>query len=633
MQNKIKTIKIENFRRFNHSEINFKDGNYFALAGRNGTGKTSILEAINIAFSQRSSKYTEVKESDFYSDDPIKFTLELFEPFFLSFEDTINIRTNGYREQKIERLIPCKSFSKTISKRTTKERNKLFSSEYDISINFKFDEKHTLDDAGNSRLRKHFNLRKNQIIIRGIKNIGEGKFDFCTKADGKTWSTKTDFLGFRYMPRVMFPETFYFDNKREKELLKEYNTTFANVIEELSWRYKRELTKEDNLENILKESQNINTLIKKINPYDDKLLEETKNVLKNDFKSLEENYCNPEFLFIDPYHPYSDSLLGHTTPTNRTVSSLSYGSGISTLIALVMSVSFASKTSGPAIILIDEPELHLQANLQKELFEFLRNSSFQSIVATHSPHFINKESCSANLILEEVEGGISLSYGTEMKVTDLHFRLLGDSPDDLLVPERVLIVEGQYDKSIILRCLELLGKEDKKIQTVIAGGKDRIPNKPKEYEKVIKIFLKKAEWYSDYIKKCLKIIVDSDVPESKLDGWEGTFGLNKTSQLKRLNKKGIEYLFPETLVKDLTVEANTKLIDGTFLKNKDSEEIVETILNDNEKAEAEKKQTENRISKQRLNEYINKKLTGDILESNEGVQLRELVDWICEDTS
>src|SRR6056297_2757300 len=128
MKNKIKKIIIENFRKLDYLEIEFKedDKNYYAVTGPNAVGKTSVLEAINVALSTRSSKYTEVKESDFYSTDSIKFTVEFKNHFFLSFEDN-----TGY-----ERLIPCNKFKKVIKYRSTKERLKTFSSEYDINLNF-----------------------------------------------------------------------------------------------------------------------------------------------------------------------------------------------------------------------------------------------------------------------------------------------------------------------------------------------------------------------------------------------------------------------------------------------------------------------------------------------------------------
>ena len=44
----IKTIKVENFKNHQSTEINFDDSRLHALVGQNGTGKTSLLQAILI---------------------------------------------------------------------------------------------------------------------------------------------------------------------------------------------------------------------------------------------------------------------------------------------------------------------------------------------------------------------------------------------------------------------------------------------------------------------------------------------------------------------------------------------------------------------------------------------------------
>ncbi len=50
---KIKSINLITFRNYNNADFNFKDNNL--ILGENGTGKTSILEAIDIIASTRSS--------------------------------------------------------------------------------------------------------------------------------------------------------------------------------------------------------------------------------------------------------------------------------------------------------------------------------------------------------------------------------------------------------------------------------------------------------------------------------------------------------------------------------------------------------------------------------------------------
>ena len=73
----IKKVKIENFRAIKNQEINLK--NYNIIIGNNGTGKTSVLEAINYALS---SSYLSgrIKHTDFYNgeDKPINGNVNSF---------------------------------------------------------------------------------------------------------------------------------------------------------------------------------------------------------------------------------------------------------------------------------------------------------------------------------------------------------------------------------------------------------------------------------------------------------------------------------------------------------------------------------------------------------------------------
>ena len=47
------------------------------------------------------------------------------------------------------------------------------------------------------------------------------------------------FFDFKYLKRELFPKVFYIDKNRDRELSGEYNTTFARILEELDWKYKK----------------------------------------------------------------------------------------------------------------------------------------------------------------------------------------------------------------------------------------------------------------------------------------------------------------------------------------------------------------------------------------------------------
>jgi len=626
--NKINKIQIKNFRRFDNISLEFKKGNYFVLAGRNAVGKTSILEAINIAFSERSSKFTETKESDFYSDDPIEFVVELDNYFFLSFDGD-----NGF-----QRLIPCKKFLKRISRRTKKERGSYFSPSYEISWEF-LPDKFDVNNRTFMEVETKFKdaLDKNQKIVRYFEETGEHEFEYSIKTKPNIKKPNPPFIGFQYMKKVLFPEIFYYDNNRERELLSGYNTTIANIINELDWRYKKGLTEnKDRKREILKFYDDILTKISnllstsKSKSYTKELFKTTKKIIREKLEINEVNIESLSFFPFNYYQPHKSSTFGFKTSQDQIVSVLSIGSGITNLLSLALSISFAQENDNPIIILIDEPEIHLQADLQKRLCKYLKqNSDFQTIVATHSHLFIDKAQTKNNILLEDNAEKIEPRYCEQIDITDLQFRLLGNSIDDLIIPERILLVEGKYDKNIISRCLQLLNKQDLNIQIIPAGGKDNIPNKSERYEYILNEILKKGKWYSDIVIKIIKIIVDNDVPDNKIESWVTKYGFDKKKQVKRLEASGIEYLFPESLIKQCVEDS--KLRDGTNLKDKSKSEIIKIIFDDDKLSNKDEcKQIENRVSKSRLNEFVVENINEDILSSNESESLKNLINFISD---
>ena len=53
---RIDKITIEGYRRFNKSTINLNHGNFAILAGANNSGKTSLIQLLDIVFNNKSRK-------------------------------------------------------------------------------------------------------------------------------------------------------------------------------------------------------------------------------------------------------------------------------------------------------------------------------------------------------------------------------------------------------------------------------------------------------------------------------------------------------------------------------------------------------------------------------------------------
>jgi len=626
-QVRIKRFSIRNYRKFKVLDVDFDGVSIATLAGRNSVGKTSILEALNLAFSDNISNFTAIKESDFFNEEPIELIVELEDPFFFEFQYPVGGQYG---------LIPCSYFTKTIERRRKKERGKFFSSEYDVKFlprieeykpsNEKFWELKEKIKVAKPNLR---NLVREFIISEDgleyklqsdLKSSGYRKFE-------TTEGAQYDLDAFKYsqFDKVLFPKVFYFDCNRSRELLPQYNTAFSNVVTELNWKFKHEFLKDVNSKkknHLFDLYEDTHKTINSLSNHQKKIVAPAIKTLENELGvSLNDSL---QMLIFNIYKPFSNATLGFTTSENQSVSATNLGSGVSTLFALCLVVSFSENSKNPIIILIDEPELHLHSDLQKSLFTFLKEKPFQAILATHSHLCLDKKDVRNNFVLENDDSETIIVRTDGVELADLQFRLLGNSLDDLYVPEKILIVEGKFDRKILMKCFSLLGH--KEVQIVEAFGKDGISSKADRYQLVLED-LSKDSWFSRFIYERLKIIIDGDVAETKVKTWSLKYKLDRKERIKHLNpteKLQLEHYYPPNLIKKCV--RDTKLSDGTNLVDKSSKEVVDIVLSDDKKSSGYK-QSQNRVSKARFNKYIEENVTLKILQSVNGEELRKVVEW------
>lgn len=623
---KLNRILINKFRNFENVEIKFGGDNYYVIAGKNGLGKTGILEAINIALSDNSSKFNNINETDFYSDDEIEFEIEFNNFFFFKFEDA------GY-----ERLIPCKSFKKTISRRQTKERNSLFSPPYEIKYEY-FLQDYSPSKTDFDELKSFIqaNIKSNLYLVRRLKVQEDGSLlymkeseNFSSESDWSNGSNPDIRYGIDKLPKVLFPKVFYFDKDRTRELLDQYNTTISRVITELNWRIKREILKLDDLkkESLKSKYTDLHKEIKGLDKHKTELIDPVMDVVR-DKLGISIIDQGLDFYFMDLFNPYKGSLLGHKTAQDQIVPVMKYGSGISSLISLTFLMEFAKQAKECILVLIDEPEIHLHPELSKKLKTILLESEFQSILSTHSHLFLDKKKCKNNICLDlDRNGEIYVRYCNQIDLADVQFKLLGSSLDDLYIPQRILLVEGKYDKLVLSECLAKMGLGDIALQILDCEGYTDIPNKADRYKKALDSIKDGTEKYKSFVKQDMTILVDGDVETTVVDRWKTTYQIEaeNVNHLPQENKC-LEYVCPESLIKECVVD--TVLDDGTNLSDKDKTEIIKIIMSDEDKKTGYT-QISNRVSKSRLNTFIANHINEAILRSDEAADLFTIIKWIA----
>lgn len=129
------------------------------------------------------------------------------------------------------------------------------------------------------------------------------------------------------------------------------------------------------------------------------------------------------------------------------------GEGIKSLVTLSMihykSMIQASDQDKSHILIIDEPESHLHPNsiheLKKLLSEISQNE--QVIIATHNPIFVNRESVSNNLIVENNKAKPAI------RIAEVRDSLGVQVQDNLSSAEIIVLVEGVTDQLIVKKAL------------------------------------------------------------------------------------------------------------------------------------------------------------------------------------
>lgn len=102
------------------------------------------------------------------------------------------------------------------------------------------------------------------------------------------------------------------------------------------------------------------------------------------------------------------------------------------------------------IIMMEEPELHLHAAVQKNLLDFIRNDlpNKQVIIATHSPIFVNVSQTESVFLLRKPAGGSTVTQISPSDA-DLIRASLGISYADILQSDHLCCVEGKSEEIAI----------------------------------------------------------------------------------------------------------------------------------------------------------------------------------------
>lgn len=463
---KIKNITIKNFRSFKNSTTLDFEENYTTLVGKNGVGKTSILEAINLAtsFSFVESK---IKPDDFNNDNEnIEIIIEFDEFFFINIPD-------GWQTRRL----PSKTIKFIAKHREKATPGKAFSGIFTADqyvIPYEFTDRDSLGIENNKNIPKSVTKQNN-------------KFKF--KRENNNEIEVSDQMLIVRNNLDNFPNVFYFSKERDKDLKPGYFTTFQKILDELNWRFFKDYKTSERNDYVKKWEDIYSFIINKVeDPKQSKIINPLKQKI-NDF--LGEKFKNFEISLFNLRQPFDDAFFS-LRESDKIITLSRMASGELMVIAYFLLKLTSELSKEKIIFLIDDPELHLHPQLQYKLFDEIKSSQFQHILATHSDILVDlgnwktvkrltENDIYPNDELLKKKYGKSVNLEKELKghLDDIKIlcqdkTIFRRDDNEVLFCEKCLLVEGPNVKYGLLELAKKLKLDFSKLTIRYCVGKNNI---------------------------------------------------------------------------------------------------------------------------------------------------------------
>jgi putative ATP-dependent endonuclease of OLD family len=471
----ISRMLVRNFRNFEKLDVNLQPG-ITCLIGENNTGKSNLLFGLRLAIdSNLSSTYRVLTEHDIYSGISISHANQVI----------VSVEFSDYFDQVNETaLVGCWEVDdkKHIARLTYRFRPKQ-------SVREALEEKEFAD--GNLTLEDyHWELTGG-----GIKDPGE-----------ITWSEDLG-TSIRFSDLQQFHVVFLHALRDVNQDLRQSRQSPLGKLIEVS---EIEEEEKDELVEIMKRA---NKEISKTQS-----IHETGEIIEDAFKKTAGEAFDIEVKLgmVDPsFASITRSLtLLLTNDALKDFEPYRNGLGLNNILYISMLIeSFERRvknaTTAGQILLIEEPEAHLHPQLQRVLFEVLKNKPFQTIISSHSTHITSSADLSSVIILTNTgEKGISgnnpcYKCGLSTKEIDDLERYLDATRSSLLYARKVILVEGPAELFVIPPLVKKIMGID-----LERHGISIIPIYGVHFDAYAKLF---SEWGMP--KKCA-IIADGDLRPS-----------------------------------------------------------------------------------------------------------------------
>lgn len=436
---KITSIHIKNFRSIKDQKIE-NIGNTLAFIGKNNAGKSAVLTAIRTLFDNYDICLNDIYKGE--DEITIEATFDCSDKYLLAYFDN---KTIGYLKN------PANSTDFNRAKIGTQYENTIWTQYKEICKgDLADDEKEECKKLWLNHIRKQFSDENNEFHITLKCNNTSLKPEYVPK-DAKTILPKIAFIddtrnfsdeesGKTKSTTANLFSSIFADISNTTE-----NSTCANCIysdcetrciDSMQGKEPTQLTIEDlqKLANYQLKTNSANLI--------DKITQRFEYNYRKDYKINIRPTSNINKSFTLSTKFYDPFLASEVDFSN-------VGAGLRSVYILSLLQVYQEQESDNMYFIIEEPELYLHPQLQKQMADVISKISKENIVffSTHSPLLLNafQENEIRMVSLDEN------NYQTEINVTSIDEVLeeIGYSTNDIIRTDFTIFVEGPTDKEIL----------------------------------------------------------------------------------------------------------------------------------------------------------------------------------------